>query len=94
MKCPVCNGNGGFGHYDTERDYFGRMTRVAGSERGYACDMCHGTGIANDAKYNQSVLAEDERQRAFDNEMGDYHAQWERELRREEWERSNRNRTN
>jgi len=88
MKCPTCDGKQGWGHYSTEPDHFGRMTRVAGSDKFYACDTCHGTGEVSVTVLRQSLLAVEERQRVFDNEMGDLQYAFEQELRRDEWERS------
>lgn len=88
MKCPDCNGKNGWGHYSTEPDYRGRLSAVVGSDRFFACDTCKGTGEVTITVLRQSLLAEEERQRVFDNEMGDLQAKFEQELRREEWERT------
>lgn len=87
MKCPTCNGKCGWGHYSIEHDYRGREMRV-GSESFFACDTCKGTGEVSVTVLRQSLLAEEERQRVFDKEMGDLQAKFEQELRREEWERT------
>lgn len=88
MKCTACNGKGGVGHYTTEPDHFRRPVHVSGSERFFPCHTCEGTGQVTEAKHSQSMLAEDDRQRAFDNEMGDLQTKFEQQLRREEWTRS------
>ena len=88
MKCHDCNGSGGVGHYSTDRDVFGREFKVAGSDKFFPCHTCHGSGEVTAHKYSQSVLAEEERQRAFDNEAAEMQTRFEQELRREEWANS------
>ena len=88
MKCHDCNGSGGVGHYSTDRDVFGREFKVAGSDKFFPCHTCHGSGEVTAYKYSQSVLAEEERQRAFDNEAAEMQTRFEQELRREEWANS------
>jgi DnaJ-class molecular chaperone len=45
MKCPTCDGSGGWGHYSTEHDMYARRTdKVAGSDKFFACDTCKGSG--------------------------------------------------
>jgi hypothetical protein len=85
MKCHDCNGSGGVGHYSTERDVFGREYKIAGSDRFFPCHTCHGSGQMTAQQYSQSVLAEDERQRVFDDEMADLQTKFEQQLRQDEW---------
>jgi DnaJ-class molecular chaperone len=85
MKCHDCNGSGGVGHYSTERDHFGRESKIAGSDRFFPCQTCHGSGTVTAQQYSQSVLAEDERQRVFDDEMADLQTKFEQQLRQDEW---------
>jgi hypothetical protein len=68
--------------------YARRTEKVAGSDKFFACDTCKGTGEVSVTVLRQSLLAEEERQRVFDNEMGDLQAKFEQELRRDEWARS------
>lgn len=84
MKCPTCYGKRGWGHYSTEPDHFGRLTRVAGSDKFFACDTCKGTGEVTINVLRQSLLAEEERQRVFDNEMELVDARLAREFRNDE----------
>lgn len=84
MKCPTCDGKRGWGHYSTEQDHFGRLTRVAGSDRFFACDTCKGSGEVSITVLRQSLLAEEERQRVFDNEMELVDARVDREFRNDE----------
>ena len=89
MKCPTCKGSGGWGHYSTEHDMYARRTeKVAGSDKFFACDTCKGTGDVSITVLRQSLLAEEERQRVFDNEMAEMQTRFEQELRREEWANS------
>lgn len=89
MKCPACDGKCGWGHYSTEHDMYARRTeKVSGSDKFFACETCKGTGVVSVTVLRQSLLAEEERQRVFDNEMGDLQAKFEQELRREEWQRT------
>ena len=89
MKCPTCDGKRGWGHYSTEHDVYARRTeKVAGSDRFFACDTCKGTGEVSITVLRQSLLAEEERQRVFDNEMAEMQTRFEQELRREEWANS------
>ena len=89
MKCPTCDGKRGWGHYSTEHDMYARRTeKVAGSDRFFACDTCKGTGDVSITVLRQSLLAEEERQRVFDNEMAEMQTRFEQELRREEWANS------
>ena len=89
MKCPTCDGKRGWGHYSTEHDVYARRTdKVAGSDRFFACDTCKGTGEVTITVLRQSLLAEEERQRVFDNEMAEMQTRFEQELRREEWANS------
>jgi hypothetical protein len=88
MTCPTCDGKQGWGHYSTEPDHFGRLGRVSGSDKFFACDTCKGTGEVTDTALRQSLTAEEERQRVFDDEMAQMQTEWEQELRREERQRS------
>jgi len=50
MRCPDCDGKGGWGHGSTtEYDYFGRTSTRETTSRFFACDSCHGVGhVDND----------------------------------------------
>ena len=85
MKCPTCKGSGGWGHYSTEHDMYARRTdKVAGSDKFFACDTCKGSGEVTITVLRQSLLAEEERQRVFDNEMELVDARIAREFRNDE----------
>jgi hypothetical protein len=84
MTCPTCDGKQGWGHYSTEPDHFGRLGRVAGSDKFFACDTCEGAGKVTATALRQSLTAEEKRQRVFDDEMAQMQTEWEQELRREE----------
>ena len=85
MKCPTCDGKGGWGHYSTEHDMYARRTeKVAGSDKFFACDTCKGSGEVTITVLRQSLLAEEERQRVFDNEMELVDARLAREFRNDE----------
>lgn len=89
MKCPTCDGKRGWGHYSTEHDMYARRTeKVAGSDKFFACDTCKGMGEVTVTVLRQSLLAEEEHQRVFDNEMAEMQTRFEQELRREEWANS------
>jgi hypothetical protein len=88
MTCPTCDGKQGWGHYSTEPDHFGRLGRVSGSDKFFACDTCEGTGEVTATALRQSLTAEEERQRVFDDEMAQMQTEWEQELRREERQRT------
>jgi hypothetical protein len=88
MTCPTCDGNQGWGHYSTEPDHFGRLARVSGSDKFFTCDTCKGTGEVTATALRQSLIADEERQRVFDDEMAQMQTEWEQELRREEREKS------
>ena len=88
MTCLTCDGNKGWGHYSTEPDHFGRLARVSGSDKFFTCDTCKGTGEVTATALRQSLIADEERQRVFDDEMAQMQTEWEQELRREEREKS------
>jgi hypothetical protein len=84
MKCPTCDGKRGWGHYSTEHDMYARRTeKVAGSDKFFACDTCKGSGEVSVTVLRQSLLAEEERQRQFDNEMEQVGAMIDRQFRDE-----------
>ena len=81
MKCPTCDGKGGWGHYSTEHDMYARRTdKVAGSDRFFACDTCKGTGEVSVTVLRQSVLAQDDWFDRIDREHSRQAEQFERQL--------------